>query len=199
MENKKGVSKGLIIGMICIILLVIIILVGAIYIHYGVPKDIETKKLDGGNISLTYTDEENLFVIQNAIPTNDLVGTKYDSADLYFDFTVKTEIEEANYIEYEIVLVKDEALSTALEDNIKVYLEKENKGTYVEVVEPMFFSSNIDDKELGDSAMSIYKQKKTTDGNDNYRLRMWIADTAVLSSEQVQNYGVQVVIKGIAK
>lgn len=199
MESKKGVSKGIIVAIICIVLLVLMILGGAIYVHYKMPKEVEIKTLDGGNISLTYTDDENLFVIQNAIPTSDLVGTKSDSADLYFDFTVKTQIEDANYIEYEIILVKDEEMSTILDENIKVYLEKENKGKYVQVVEPTVFSNNIDDKKLGDFAMSIYKQKKTTDGNDNYRLRMWVADTAIISSEQVQKYGVQVAIKGIAK
>ena len=199
MENNNRVSKRIIVGIICIILFVILILVGAIYVYYSTPKSVETKQLNGGNISFTYTDDENLFVIQNAIPTSDLVGTKYDSADLYFDFTVKTEIEDANYIEYEILLLKDDKHSTALENNIKVYLEKETKGAYVGVVEPLVFSANYDDKALNTSAMSIYKQKRTSDGNDNYRLRMWISDTAILSSEQVQNYGVKVMIKGVAK
>ena len=109
------------------------------------------------------------------------------------------EIEDANYVEYEIILVKDEKTSSSLNDNIKVYLEKEKRGTYSKVVEPTIFKSNITDRELGNDLMSVYKQKKTTSGSDNYRLRLWVSDTAVFNAGEVQNFGVKVAIKGIAK
>ena len=64
------------------------IVVGAFYIHNNQPVDVIEENLTGGDISLTYSDEENLFVIENAIPTSDIVGIKYDSAELFFDFTV---------------------------------------------------------------------------------------------------------------
>ena len=43
-------------------------------------------------------------------------------------------IDDAEYIEYQIVLVKDEKASSALDSNIKVYLEKEDSGTYSKVL-----------------------------------------------------------------
>ena len=67
-----------------------------------------------------------------------------------------------NQYGYEIILVKDEKTSSSLNDNIKVYLEKEKRGTYSKVVEPTIFKSNITDRELGNDLMSVYKQKKTT-------------------------------------
>lgn len=199
MENKKGISKGILIICLVIVLLVVAIVVGAFYIHNNQPVDVVEENLTGGSVALTYSDDENLFVIENAIPTSDVVGTKFDSAELFFDFTVKTEIEDANYVEYEIILVKDEKTSSSLNDNIKVYLEKEKRGTYSKVVEPIIFKSNITDIELGNDLMSVYKQKKTTSGSDNYRLRLWVSDTAVFNAGEVQNFGVKVAIKGIAK
>ena len=199
MDNKKGISKRILITCLIIVLLVICIVIGAFYIHNNQPVDVIEEDLVGGNVSLTYSDEENLFVIENAIPTSDMVGTKLDSAELFFDFTVKTEIEDANYVEYEIILVKDEVNSSALNDNIKVYLEKEKRGSYSKVVEPTVFKSNLTDKELGDDLMSVYKQKKTSSGSDNYRLRMWVADTAVFNAGETQNFGIKIALKGIAK
>ena len=121
MENKKGISKGILIICLVIVLLVVAIVVGAFYIHNNQPVDVVEENLTGGSVALTYSDDENLFVIENAIPTSDVVGTKFDSAELFFDFTVKTEIEDANYVEYEIILVKDEKTSSSLNDNIKSY------------------------------------------------------------------------------
>ena len=199
MSSKKGLSKKVVFLIIAIVVVVVGIVIGAFYIKSLEPEVIQQETLSGGNVSLTYTDEENLFAIQSAIPTSDLVGVKYDSADKFFDFTVKIDIEEADYIEYEILLIKDEIVSTALDKNIKVYLEKEDSGTYVKVSDPLIFDSNINDEKLGESIMSVYKVKKKTSGNDNYRLRMWLADTAVFPVEQIQCFGVKVAIRGVAK
>ena len=198
MENKKSVSKGLIFVVIVIVLLVGAAIGGAFYLHLNQTQDVEEKTLDGGAISLTYVDEVNLFTIENAIPTSDLVGTVSDSAEMFFDFTVKTTIEEANEIEYEIILVKDETVSTALNENIKVYLEKSESGTYVEVAGPEVFTVN-DDLDLDGDAMSIYKTSTKSSGNDNYRLRIWLSDTAVYDASELQNFGVKVAIDGKAK
>lgn len=199
MEVKKGVSKGVIISCIVIVILVVCIVAGAFYIYYGSPEEVYQESLTGGNISLTYSDDANLFSIENAIPTSDVVGSVYDSADLFYDFTVKVDIEEANFIEYEVLLVKDDTLSTSLNNNIKVYLEKEESGSYVKVAGPEVFTSNVEDDKLGNSVMSAYKEKRTESGNDNYRLRMWVSDTANFSPGELQNYAVKVALKGVAK
>lgn len=199
MENKKGISKGVLFSSLIIILLVVGIVVGAFYIHNNQSVDVIEENLTGGDISLTYSDEENLFVIENAIPTSDIVGTKYDSAELFFDFTVKTELEDANSISYDVILVRDDISSTSKNENIKIYLEKENNGSYVKVVEPTIFNVNLKDEELGENAMKVYTHSKSKSGSDNYRLRMWISDTAVFNAGEIQNFGVKVAIKGSAK
>lgn len=199
MESKKGISKKILFCSLIIILLVVGIVIGAFYIYNNQPIDVIEENLSGGDISLTYSDEENLFVIENAVPTSDIVGTKYDSAELFFDFTVKTELEDANSISYDVILVKDDISSTALNENIKVYLEKQNNGTYVKVIDPMVFKPNLNDVELGNDIMKVYTYTKNKSGNDNYRLRIWVSDTAVFDASDVQNFGVKVALRGTAK
>lgn len=198
MEKKKGVSKKIIIISIVIVLLVVGIVIGAFIIHNNKPVKVVEETLDGGNISLTYSDEQNLFTIENAIPTSDVVGKAYDSADLFFDFTVKSTLEEANTLDYDIILVKDESFSTALESNIKIYLEKEKNGSFISVGSPIVFEKNYNDVELGNVLMKFYSFSRNSSGSDNYRLRMWLSDSAVFSPEQAQNFGVKIAVVGRA-
>ena len=201
MENKKGISRGVLISIIVIIVVVVAIVGLAFIVFFNKPEVIQQETLEGGSITLTYSDEENLFVMENGVPTTDAVGMKFDSADKYFDFTVKTVVDDAEYIEYQIVLVKDEKASSALDSNIKVYLEKEDSGTYTKVGDPVIFVSEGEANKDSDEDVSkaIYKIKKTSNDNDNYRLRMWIDENAEVTSDVIQNYGVKVTIKGEAK
>ena len=47
--------------------------------------------------------------------------------------------------------------------------------------------------------MKVYTHSKSKSGSDNYRLRMWVSDTAVFNAGEIQNFGVKVAIKGSAK
>ena len=74
----------------------------------------------------------------------------------FFDFSINTDISNANNLEYSIILVKNEELSTALDENVKIYLEKEVSGSYSEVTGPIVYSSNMKDDKY-ENAMTIYK------------------------------------------
>ncbi len=199
MESKKGLSKKVVFGIVMLVLLVILVIAGAFYIYYkSGDKNVDRQNLDGGSVSLTYTDDENLFVVERVVPTSDIVGTKLDSAELYFDFTVKSILEEANNIEYEVIVVEDEEISTIDNSNIRVYLEKEEGGTYTSISGPLSFIENVGDKKIGNKAMSLYKTKRSDTGNDNYRLRAWVSDTAVLDEGANQKFAFKVAIKGTA-
>ena len=199
MENKKGISRKIIIISFCIVILILGIIGGAFYIQKSQPVDVIEETLPGGSVSLTYTDEENLFVIEKAIPTSDVVVTASDAADLYFDFTVTTDVDEASLIKYSVLLVKDESVSTAINENIKVYLEKQVDGTYKKVGDPKLFENNYKDEQIGNTIMKIHEQKKRESGSDNYRLRIWLSDTAVLDSKDNQNFGVKIAVVGTAE
>ncbi len=64
--NKKVLNLCL-----CISFVVILVLVISVYSFYKTPKEVVTKKLNGGNISLTYTDEFNGLTIRKCVPLND--------------------------------------------------------------------------------------------------------------------------------
>ena len=104
------------------------------------PKKEVIKKLDGGDISLTYTDETNGISINDLKPISDAAGMKLDSADMFFDFSVSTDLMEANTMEYEISIKKDNNYSTVLDDNIRVYLEEQKGVNYVNVFGPKTYN-----------------------------------------------------------
>ena len=86
----------------------------------------------------------------------------------------------------------------SIDPNVKVYLEREDSGTFVKVGEPIKFATEVSENDE-DVSLAIFKVKKTSNDTDNYRLRMWIDETATIDANQIQNYGVKVAIKGEAK
>lgn len=198
MENKKGISKKVWLLIISVIFGVCVVIGASSYIFYNQPKDVEVDELSGGEVLLTYTDDENLFSITNAVKMSDANGIAQSAADKYFDFTVSTDINNANNIEYSIILEKDETISTSLDEHVKIYLEKQNSGSYVQVFGPEVFSSNIKDGVYAGEAMTILNVNKKNSTKDNYRLRMWISDEANFTPEEIQNFGVKIIVDGKA-
>lgn len=197
MTNKKGISFK-----VWMLLLAVFLSVGAVigvscYLFYGEPMNIEYDEVSGGEISMTYTDDQNIFGITNGVKMSDTVGMAQDASDKFFDFTINTDISNANNLEYSIILVKDETLSTSLDENVKIYLEKEVSGSYSEVTGPIVFSPNMKDSEY-ENAMTIYKGTNRNNKTENFRLRMWISDTANITPEQIQNFSVKIMVDGKA-
>ena len=197
MANKKEISFK-----VWMLLIAVFLSVGAViglssYLFYCEPKNIEYDEVSGGEISMTYTDDKNIFAITNGIKMSDADGMIQDASDKFFDFSINTDISNANNLEYSIILVKDEELSTALDENVKIYLEKEVSGSYSEVTGPIVFSSNMKDSEYK-NAMTIYRGTNKNNKTENFRLRMWISDTAEVTPEQIQNYSVKIMVDGKA-
>ena len=199
MDNKKGISNKIKILCFLIFIIVIGVVVVAFYFYNQTSVVTEEKSVDGGSISLTYADDSNSFVIEKATPTSDVVGEKLDSADMFFDFTINSEFDGASSFDYDILLIKNEDKSTSLNTNIKVYLEKENNGKYERVAGPSIFTSNFNDKSLGEEIMKIYTNQVSSDVSENYRLRLWLSDTAVFEKEDEQNFGVKISFQANAK
>ncbi len=193
--NKKVLNLCL-----CISFVVILVLVISVYSFYKTPKEVVTKKLNGGNISLTYTDEFNGLTIRKCVPLNDNRGMKLDSADMFFDFSVTTELDDAESIDYEISVQKDSSLSTTLDENIRVYLETVKNERYVGVFGPEIYEPSTEKSKLGTDVgyMPVYKVNKTNNSTDKYRLRVWLYDKAVFDKRAVQNITMKVYVTGKA-
>ena len=104
MEENNKISKKVIIliSIISVVLLTVIIV--SIVMFNKTPEKVINKTLDGGEITMSYTEDENIFTLTDLMPTSDMTGKKFDSVDKYFDFTVSTYLDEADEIDYEIYI-----------------------------------------------------------------------------------------------
>ena len=197
-EKNKKISKKFWIIAISLCCAFTIILITGISSAHAKASKIVKKEMNGGSILLKYVGNTSGLTINAATPTSDLVAIQNESAESYFDFSIKTVLKKANTIEYEISIKKNRNLSTINDDDIKVYLEKEVDGTYEKVFGPNKFEGIKRDTKLGTkkSNMILYKNKKEKNGTDNYRLRIWMSDGCLMPSG---SYSVDVEINGKAK
>ena len=147
---------------------------------------------------MNYTDNITGLSIVDATPTTDSIGMKNSKDGQYFDFSIEVHLENAKTVEYEVAAIKDASNSTISDDDIKIYLEKENSGTYTKVFKPAGYVPIERDTELGspEGSMVLARVKQIKDSTDNYRLRMWISDKSVTKKG---NYTVEIVVNGKAK
>jgi len=202
MKKKiEGVSNKFLIIVISLSVLFLGCIIAAFILFKNTPEKVINKTLDGGEVSLSYSDESNMFTINNFSPTSDITGKKLDSADKYFDFTVSTYFNEADEIEYEIYIKKFSTDNLINDGDIKFYLEKQKKGTYKSVFEPSVFNPLEEESVLGTDAdsMVLYSEVEDKDTTDNYRLRMWASDTSKIDVTKVKEFSVEIGISAKAK
>ena len=201
MKEEKGLGNkfGFLIVGICVACL--IFLVVSCVIFFNREDEVKKVKKNGGEVTLSYTDDINIFSLTNATPTIDTVGKTLNSADMYFDFTVNASLDEADEIDYEIYIEKFGNAPTIKDEDIRIYLEKQNSGSYEEVLAPVAFTALKAKSKVGTprGAMVIFNDSIKSDKIENYRLRMWLADTALVNTAQPQNFSVKVSVVGKAK
>jgi hypothetical protein len=198
MEKKRELTKNFWITWILIFLFLII----ASAVGFGLfsyrEEEVIVNDENGGDVVLNYSSDFPGIIIKNAVPTTDAVGMKKMEDGDYFDFSVETILDNARSVEYELSLVKDKKLSNIPDDDIRIYLEKENSGTYSAVFEPKGFTPLKKDSKYGSKTgdMVLTKEKKTRKSTDLYRLRIWLRDQSTVVNG---NYSVEVVVSGISK
>ena len=94
--------------------------------------------------------------------------------------------------------MKDDS-STISDSDIMDYLEKQTSGTYSKVDEPKEFTPIKKKTELGSPAKSMVLSKFSLSANqvDNYRLRIWVKEGAVITDPNA-TYKVRVNVYGKA-
>jgi hypothetical protein len=195
-EKKNKIPFGLVCFIISLLLLILLII--GIYVFNNRKAKVVNVEENGGNIVLNYTNHMSGLSLENIIPTTDSVAKKGLLDGEYFDFSVSLSLDNATEIEYEIALIKNTKKTTIKDDDIKVYLEQEKSGTYSSVLEPTAFTPIKSKTKLGSPAgsMVLYSIKKSKSGDDNYRLRIWLSDTSLVDSGNVE---VEVQIFGVAR
>ena len=199
-EEKKGreLSKNFWITVIIVcISLMIVVIIGFVKFHNRAPEIIE-KEEDGGYVTLNYTSKVNALSILNATPLTDAVGMKNLKEGQYFDFSVDVNVDEAPKVEYEVSVIKNENASTIPDEDIRIYLEKEESGTYQKVFGPEEFTPSKNYSSVGSElgSMVLVNSQKVKSETDNYRLRIWLSNKASVVSG---SYSVEIDIHAIAK
>ncbi len=178
-EIKRESNKNLFITIIAIIILIVIIIGFSTAILVFTDKDNNVNSISTGNIKLEYQESENGINITNAMPMTDAVGKKLTNKNQYFDFSVVANISGEANIVYEISAEKLEE-STLDNKDVKLYLEKKERGNYEEVMKPKAYTPLTEKTTAGTPVnnMLLYKGNLTKTGKDDYRLRMWVSDKA---------------------
>ncbi len=199
-SNKDKISRRVLFFVIGISILFIVILVFAFVYYFSHPHGVVIQDSDAGSVLMTYTDDSPQFELKGATPISSDVGRLLSAADQYFDFTITTDLKNSSTVDYEIALIKDVSSSNILDNNIQIYLEKEDSGSYSSCFGPKKYISLTKKSDIGSpkGSMVIHKETKTKNSVDNYRLRMWLSDKAMVTPDVLQNYVVKVVVHGKA-
>lgn len=195
-KNKEEVPTFLIVILsICIVFIIIVAIGIAVFVNR--EPEVKEKRELGSNITLNYSSDINGLYIKGATPTTDQVGIKEDEDGKYFDFSIDVKLDNAPSVEYEISAVKDKSKSTIADSDIKIYLEKEKSGTYTKVFGPSKYTPLKKKTKLGSKpgSMVLTKTKKTNSSVDNYRLRVWLSDTSLVSGD----YSIEIEVNAISK
>lgn len=192
-SNKLSKTFWILTLILCI-LCIVGISIGFYFYKQETNKVVVKDKL-GGDVYLKYVGNTNGLTLLNASPMTDQLGALQDGDNKYFDFSVEVDLDEADFVEYEIAIVKDKSFSNIPDNEVKFYLEEENSGSFSKVFGPSEFKPLEEKTELGTDKgdMVLYTVKKADSGTINYRLRMWMAETSTMP---VGNYSVEVSING---
>lgn len=195
-KNEISNKVWIIIISICLVLIIFVAIGFAVFSNRE-DKVIERVE-NGGNIVLNYANNLSGLKLIDTAPTTDAIGMTDLTPGEYFDFSIDVNLDNATSVEYEISIVKDSKNSTIDDDDIRIYLEKENSGTFSSVFSPSSFVAITSSSELGSpkGSMILYHETKKKSTAENYRLRVWLSDSSVLTSG---NYSVEVLVNGVAK
>ena len=196
-KEKDNSSRVILLSLLAITILVISVISVSFATFLRVQEGIKSNTISTGNISMNYTEDTNGISIENALPTSDMVGKTLKGKGEYFDFTINSTIVGNVSVNYEVAAIKD--VNSTIPDNaVKLYLEQQKSGSYEEVMPPTFFKPIDKQSNVGapKDYMVLVNVTKKESAVDNYRLRMWLAEDAVV--EAGKYYSVKINVYGKA-
>lgn len=179
--NKK--TKNIVLIMVGISVFFIILVVLAFVMFFQEQRKNVKQEVKTSIISMNYKSNTNSLTLTDLTPMSDEKGKVLRKEGSYFDFTISSKLEDDTSIKYEIALIKDKS-STISDDDIMVYLEKQNSGTYAKVDEPKVFTPIKKKSKLGSPAKSMILNRVSQSSSqvDNYRLRIWVREGATIQN-----------------
>ena len=197
MESKSK-TKNVVIFLVLLSIVLIAVIAVAFTMFFKEQEKNVKEVVKTGTVSMNYKTEVNGLQLNSITPVANDVAMENRAEGSYFDFSVSSDIDSDTTVDYEIALVKDDS-STISDSDIMVYLEKQTSGTYSKVDEPKEFTHIKKKTELGSPAKSMVLSKFSLSANqvDNYRLRIWVKEGAVITDPNA-TYKVRVNVYGKA-
>lgn len=196
-KEKDNSSRVILLSLLAITILVISVISVSFATFLRVQEGMKSNTISTGNISMNYTEDTNGISITDALPTSDAIGKTLKGKGEYFDFTINSTIVGDVSVSYEIAAIKDE--KSSIPDNaVKLYLEQQKSGSYEQVMAPTFFTPIDKQTNVGapKGSMVLMNVTKKESAVDNYRLRMWLDENAVV--EAGKYYSVKINVYGKA-
>lgn len=201
MENFK--SRQVVLSIIGISILILAV-VGISYAVFSLTLNgSEDNKLTTGTISMSYLEATNGISIDNAMPISDEEGKNLSGDNEIFDFTISADIAGVTTVHYEISAEKiNDYTEQVLDNDIRLYLQRKAGDVYVDTPItsiPKAFTPLEEDSLVGIPAgeMLLYssefsnKNSSFNTYSENFRLRMWLGETANVD-EVSRSYKVRV-------
>lgn len=185
---KKEFHKQAIILFLTLVLLIVIFFAAVFIFKYKFSSSsILTKSSNA--VSLEFI-EDNAISITNMLPVTDEVGKRIqstadkDGVQGYFDFVVKSNVKEK--VNFEVYLTKTNVEKEIEANYIKVYLTDSKTDVALDGYNrnkiPTYFDLRVAANDPG--GKQIYTGTLENYSSKNFRLRMWLSDSYVISSEE---------------
>lgn len=193
---SKYKTKNVVLIVLASSIIFILIIVFAFMMFFKQQKENVNEVVKNSIVTMNYKTPTNSFKIVNLTPMSNEVGKDLREEGSYFDFSVSSKISSDDSVQYEITLVKDEN-SNISDNDIVVYLEKQNSGTYAKVADPQIFTPIGKTTSLGSPAKSMVLDEVTLSSEkvENYRLRLWVREGAIVDSTSEYSVTVKVFAK----
>lgn len=191
-------TKNIVLVVLGVSVILIFIVVFAFIMFFKDQKNNVNEVVKNSVVTMNYKTATNQFTLLNLSPLSNEVGKDLRAEGSYFDFSVSSEMDKDTSVDYEIALIKDER-STIPDSDVVVYLEKQTSGSYAKVEEPSFFNPIKKKTSLGSPSKSMVLDRVSLSSEkiDNYRLRLWVREGAIIDPNAT--YSVKVSVYGKAK
>lgn len=196
MDNSYK-TKNILFIILGISVILILVVIFSFIMFFKHQKNNVNEVIKNSVVTMNYKTSTAEFKLANLTPMSNEVGKALRTEGSYFDFAVSSQLDEDSSVQYEIALIKDSE-STISDNDVVIYLEKQNSGSYAKVDDPQIFTPSKKKTSLGSPAKSMVVDKVTLSSEKvvNYRLRMWIREGAVVDPSGV--YSVKVKVFGQA-
>lgn len=196
-NNDSSISTSSLVIVLIIFTAVILFILSFLFVKFDEANNKKKSVVTTETVSLVYAGDNNGIKLDNSKILSDEIAVRSKEKQSYFDFDVVSKLNSsAVSIDYEVALDKSNNCNLG-DNNIMVYVEKQNDGTYSKISDPKLFLPITKKSDLGvnKGSMILLSGNYTGSKIDRYRLRVWVSDHFDSSSPVVCDLSVKLYAK----